>query len=639
MDMTVNSQIEAATYSAGLLAVLPLSALYPSKQNVRTTPGTMPIHELAESIFTQGLLQNLVVTPKKGNRKAQTHAVVAGGRRYQALTMLAEQGRIPSDYPVSVIVIEDAARVIAVSLAENVAREAMHIADELAAILKLDKEGRAVENIANTLGISMLTARRRLKLVGVSSKLVDLLRSDEITLEQLMALAISDSHAEQERVWFGAGQYQRSPSQLRVALTHDEIDAGDNPLARFVGVDAYAAAGGAVRRDLFSDDNNGYLADADLLYRLCEERLEGEAQALRNAGWSWAEVRSRYDHSEFSRYGRLRPTDMPLSPEAAEELRMLREQAVALDAEYDALCDADDERADEVYEKLEAVTEQITSLEERSTKAWSPEQRAASGVVVYVNRDGTLALKEGLVLPNAMVRSNGDPAMVVKDQYGSVKEPKTRPTHADKLVRHLTAHRTAAVQAALAARPDVAFALVTATLVAGVFHAYAAENGLEIRGTQIDHKLTSAADDMESSRAWQELTAQREKWQAMVPATQAELLPWLMTLDWETFSALTAFCVAVHVNGVRDTEKHHAPIDALAGALTVDMADYWTPTSASYFGRISKAQMITVVTEAVSAEAAAPLAAMKKDAAAQAAERAMQGLRWTPEPMHPRKAG
>ncbi|WP_255503442.1 hypothetical protein [Cupriavidus sp. UME77] len=35
--------------------------------------------------------------------------------------------------------------------------------------------------------------------------------------------------------------------------------------------------------------------------------------------------------------------------------------------------------------------------------------------------------------------------------------------------------------------------------------------------------------------------------------------------------------MAAHVNGVGDTEKHRAPIDTLAGALAVDMADYWTP--------------------------------------------------------------
>ncbi|WP_459203486.1 ParB/RepB/Spo0J family partition protein (plasmid) [Ralstonia pseudosolanacearum] len=637
MDMTVTREIQAAAQAAED-ASLPLSALHLTPDNVRTTPGKMPIPELAESIFTQGLLQNLVVVRKKGKKKGQTHAVVAGGRRYLALMLLAEQTRIPADFPVRVRVI-DVAHATVASLTENVAREAMHVADELAAILKLDKEeGFSVESIANALGLSGLTVRRRLKLACVSPQLVALLRTDEITLDQLAALAISDNHAEQKRVWQFANDYQRSPASLRAMLTQDEVDASDDPLARFVGLDAYEAAGGAVRRDLFSDENSGYLSDADLLHRLCDEKLEAEAQALRDAGWSWAEVRRSFDAGEFSRYGRLRAIEVPPSPEAAEQLRVLREQAEALDAEYDALYEAEDERCDEVYEKSEAVGEQIRQLEQRSTKAWTPEQRAASGVVVYVERNGALGARGGMVLPKVTAQPEDDPALVVRDQYGSVKVAKAKPSHSDKLVQHLTAHRTAAVQVALAARPDVAFALLTAKLAAGVFYSYPADHSLEIRGTLIDRKLTESADDMQSSRAWQELAAQREQWQATLPETQTELLPWLLTLDWGVFSALTAFCTAIHVNGVRSTEREHAPVDALADVLAVDMSSYWTPTAASYFGRISKAQMGSAVTEAVSAEAAAPLAAMKKDSAAAAAERALSGVRWVPEPMRPRVA-
>lgn len=47
------------------LTVLPFSALHLSKLNVRKKPGQMPIPDLAESIATQGLLQNLLVVEQK----------------------------------------------------------------------------------------------------------------------------------------------------------------------------------------------------------------------------------------------------------------------------------------------------------------------------------------------------------------------------------------------------------------------------------------------------------------------------------------------------------------------------------------------------------------------------------------------
>lgn len=87
-------------------------------------------------------------------------------------------------------------------------------------------------------------------------------RAEAVTLEQLMALAITDDHAAQEAAFYSAPEGQRSPSALRDRLTVREIDAR-HPLARFVGLDAYTAAGGNTIRDLFAEGDSGiYLDDA-----------------------------------------------------------------------------------------------------------------------------------------------------------------------------------------------------------------------------------------------------------------------------------------------------------------------------------------------------------------------------------------
>jgi len=51
---------------------------------------------------------------------------------------------------------------------------------------------------------------------------------------------------------------------------------------------------------------------------------------------------------------------------------------------------------------------------------------------------------------------------------------------------------------------------------------------------------------------------------------------------------------------------------------------------ASYYGRVSKAQVIAAVTEAVSAKDALPLAALKKDDLVKAAEKMLAAKRWLP---------
>ena len=56
-------------------------------------------------------------------------------------------------------------------------------------------------------------------------------------------------------------------------------------MARFVTIKAYEEAGGALRRDLFSDDAaQAYLLDAGLLERLAVERLQERAAPLHESG-------------------------------------------------------------------------------------------------------------------------------------------------------------------------------------------------------------------------------------------------------------------------------------------------------------------------------------------------------------------
>src|SRR3546814_9226804 len=60
-------------------------------------------------------------------------------------------------------------------------------------------------------------------------------------------------------------------------LTEGAIRASDKR-AQFVGVDVYEAAGGAVMRDLFQQDDGGWLQDPTMLDRLVVEKLTSEAE-------------------------------------------------------------------------------------------------------------------------------------------------------------------------------------------------------------------------------------------------------------------------------------------------------------------------------------------------------------------------
>src|SRR3569833_131125 len=289
-----------------------------SSLNVRKAGGEAGVEQLADLIHAEGVLQNLDVYefPQGEGKKKTSHAVVAGGRRWRALQLLIRQKRIKPDFPVPSLVISHE-RATQISLAENSGREPMHPADEFEAFRTLIDSGQSVEDVAARFGVKPVVVQRRLKLANVSPLFIALYREGKITLEHLMALAITDDHARQQEVWDNLKVYERHPETLRRALTEHEVSSRDS-MARFVGLKAYETAGGFVRRDLFTDDEDALL-DGELVRRLAIEKMEKHAAELRGEGVSWVEVHPKSDYASRAAYGREGfITQEPSEPEHAQ---------------------------------------------------------------------------------------------------------------------------------------------------------------------------------------------------------------------------------------------------------------------------------------------------------------------------------
>ena len=181
------------------------------------------------------------------------------------------------------------------SLAENVQRVALHPLDQFRAFQTLRDKGLSEEDIAARFFVTPAVVKQRLRLAAVSEKLLDVYAEDGMTLEQLMAFTVTDDHARQEQVWEGlsSAPTTRSPTQIRRMLTEAPIRASDKR-AQFVGVDAYEAAGGVVMRDLFQQDDGGWLQDPALLDRLVTEKLKAEAENAARRGLEVDRGRDRF---------------------------------------------------------------------------------------------------------------------------------------------------------------------------------------------------------------------------------------------------------------------------------------------------------------------------------------------------------
>lgn len=590
---------------------IPLSKLTAWEGNVRKTQNKAFIEELAASIRAHGLQQNLVV-----RNQGKKFAVVAGGQRLKALNLLAEEGAIASSYPVPCKIADGEIDATELSLAENAVRDDMHPADQFEAFRLLIDRGAPVEDVAARFGVTPTVVTQRLKLARVSPVILKAYRDEKLTLEEVMAFAVSDDHEAQERVFADMGNWQGA-REIRAALTENEVSATDKRV-RFVTLKAYEKAGGATRRDLFSEGDDGiFIADIALLDRLAIEKLDKAAKPVRAEGWKWVEARTEFGYEERGQFHRSHPELKPLSPEDAAKLE-------ALEREYDALTelwesgDEDDPRPGRLDE-IEGAIEQLNDRDE----IWPPDTLAIAGAVVTIGHDGKASVERGLIRPEDMPKRTA--------------KTKARPAAGDAapslsaaLIESLSAERSAALAAELLQKPDIA--------LAAVVHAFASR--IILGNRPADSSLAIAASPqslrrVEGSKAFAEIEAARETWGHQIPGTPDGFWKWCLDQDQSVLLDLLAFCAATTVDAVQvkhDGEQNARLAHAaqLASALSLDMKAWFTPTAANYFSRIAKPQILDALREAKGTPPAPAWEKLKKADLAALAEREVSDTGWLP---------
>ncbi len=622
--------IEAIVTATYRLLLIPLSQLWPSSRNVRQSGGAS-IPELASSIARVGLLQNLTVT---ASSDGEHYEVVAGKRRLAALKLLAKRHKIDKAHDVPCLLVPDASA-RTVSLTENVQREAMHPGEQFEAFAALVAEGRPIEDIAADFGVTPLVVQRRLKLANVSPRLLADYRTDTVTLDQLMALAITDDHAAQEAAFYDVPEWRRNPQALREHLTEREIDATRDALARFVGIEAYEAAGGGVRRDLFSDDSRGvFLTDAALLETLARDKLAATAEMARLDGWAWVEAVPRITSAELHGFQRARRDRRTPNKTEAKRIAKLQARQQAIDDKLNA-DDAEDMAEEEtfaLYEESDKLGAEVEAIEQ-SLLVFAPETLAMAGVIVTVDHAGEIAIHRGLLREaeaKALRAQEGQDKQSGSSEgaEGEAQTP-TLPRISEKLARRLSAHRTAALQAEVARHPQVALVAVVHRLALRVVvNGYGSGDSVINISASPQDGLDAYAPDVAQSPAAVQMQEARQAWAERLPEDPAALFAALLALPQDELLSLLAVCVAVTVGAVTPREEA-MPAAALAHAVGLDMHAWWTPTAEGYFAHVSKAKTIEAV-QVFAPEQAARLLKLKKSELASEAGRLAMGTGWLP---------
>ncbi len=635
INQTETQAIDTATAvtdtPAQNLISVPLSQLRASKRNVRKTKSAgQSIDALAASFARVGLLQNLTVTLA---RNGEHYEVVAGGRRLAALKLLAKTRRIPKDWAVPCLLVADASA-RTVSLTENVQREAMHPADQFEAFVALAAEGRPIEDIAADFSVTPLVVQRRLKLANVSPRLLADYRADAVNLEQLMALAITDDHTAQDAAYYDAPQWQRSPHALRERLTEREIDAS-HALVRFVGLDAYEAAGGGIRRDLFAEGDAGvYVTDAALLETLVREKLDSHAAAVRAEGWAWVDATPTATYADLQAFQQAPRERRNPTKRETERIDKLEAKMQAIGEALDAALEDDEDKADALQEEGDRVGDQLQALEDR-LQDYSPNVKAAAGAIVTLDRQGQIVVHRGL-MREAEARALRTLERLrqgfgSEDGANDMADAAPKATvMSDRLAQRLSAHRTAALQIEVARHPQAALAATVHGMVQAVLQEshYGHDLSLGMRLTLQD-RLEGLAPDWPESPAALALQELHQVTGEALPQDSAGLFAALLAKPQDDLVQLLAVCVAATVDVVTPRATQHPPGAELAQAVGLDMAAWWQPTAEGYFKHVSKAVILDAVGE-FAPEHVTRLAKLKKADIASEAERLVDGTGWMP---------
>ena len=326
----------------------------------------------------------------------------------------------------------------------------------------------SADDVARRFGCTVRLVEQRLALARLSPKIRAAYRKGDINLDVARAFAINDDHAAQERVFRQFAKPITHAPSVRNALTAGRIPAHDR-LARFVGAEAYEAAGGVLVRDLFEPDIV-FFDNGDLLQRLAGEKTDAMRDELSKEGWGWVEVQLGHGQVEGCAGERLHPTSRKLKPAERKEVEALEARIAELD---EKLQEADDDNPlwaerDEAEAKLDAVQE--------ATRSFDKKLVPHAGAVVAVDRDGRAVITRGLI-------KRSDLKTIAKLQQAKTKPTPTRMTARSRarsslqrsiregprltkaLVERLTEARTRGLRAALAQNAHVALGLMVYVLM------------------------------------------------------------------------------------------------------------------------------------------------------------------------------
>ncbi|WP_033073041.1 ParB/RepB/Spo0J family partition protein [Sphingopyxis sp. MWB1] len=255
-----------------------------SPANMRGVTKKPDLTNILPSVRARGILVPLIIRPRAEDG---AYEIVAGKRRYHAALTVAEEQDGIDPLPCAVIEAGDDAAALEASLIENIARLDSDEVNRCESFTRLVREGRSIEDIGLTFGLTALQVKRTLAIGNLLPRIRTMYRADKFDAVTMRHLTLATKA--QQREWLALvdcpEKHAPTGSQLKAWLF------GGSAIAAKVAMFDLADYAGEVISDLFGEDS--YFADADVFWTAQMAEVEKQAAFYSDSGWSDVVVMER----------------------------------------------------------------------------------------------------------------------------------------------------------------------------------------------------------------------------------------------------------------------------------------------------------------------------------------------------------
>ena len=319
-------------------ATVPFATLDIAPENLRFgQPADAGIPQLADTMVIDGVSNQIIdLVCRPGKKGEKPNMILDGRRRWLALALAVESGRIADDFPVNITIETDPNRQLSATILTGTEREATHLVDIIQAIGAMRAKKLSTAKIAAALGYEKIEIERWQTLSVLPMDALNAMREGKITQRQAKLLTkVTDPGTMAAFIAEAMNGTLRDHSIQHAAI--GALVTANDSRVRLATVEAYVAAGGRVERDLFGETPDA-LVDADVLQRVWLERCRPTAEALREKGITVMVAGERvyrapdgFENLPYDSRGRMSPDQAAKYADAEKALLLTRNAFHSID--------------------------------------------------------------------------------------------------------------------------------------------------------------------------------------------------------------------------------------------------------------------------------------------------------------------